>query len=181
VITGWVYAYAMDRILAAGIAFAWSAAVAGCGASAGGAPASGSAGERAAVLRVVEAGRRALLAGDGEGACRLLTARAQRRALAFQVDFVPEGTPIPTKRRGVPQTCEQIVRAEWKAEHEDGVDPSWTPDLRAATFRVVSLHGARARVRLQVPEAYGPTVKLSLVRTERGWRIDDSDAIPSGS
>jgi hypothetical protein len=170
----------MDRILAAGIAIALPA-MAGCGSAANGAPASPSAGERSAVLRVVEAGRRALLAGDGEGACRLLTRRGQRRALAFQVDFVPEGTPIPTKRRGVPQTCAQIVRAEWKAEHEEGVDPSWTPDLRAATFRVVSLRGARARVRLEVPEANGPTVSLSLVRTQRGWRIDNSDAIPSGA
>jgi hypothetical protein len=170
----------MDRILAAGIAIALPV-VAGCGSPADGAPANGSAGGRADVLRVVEAGRRALLDGDGERACRLLTPRARRRALAFQVDFVPEGTPIPTKRRGVPQTCEQIVRAEWKAEHEEGADPSWTPDLRAAKFRVVSLRGARARVRLEVPEAYGPTVSFSLVRTQRGWRIDDSDAIPSGS
>src|SRR3954471_9036361 len=170
----------MNRILAAGIAIALPA-MTGCGSAADGAPANGSGGERADVLRVVEAGRRALLAGDGEGACRLLTRRAQRRALAFQVDFVPEGTPIPTKRRGVPQTCEQIVRAEWKADHEEGVDPSWTPDLRAGRFRVVSLRGARARVRLGAPEAYGPTVSFSLVRTQRGWRIDDSDAIPSGS
>jgi hypothetical protein len=170
----------MDRRLAAALAFALPA-VAGCGASADGAPATRSAGERAAVLRVVEAGRRALLAGDGERACRLLTPRGRRRALAFQVDFVPEGTPIPTKRRGVPQTCEQIVRAEHKAEHDENVDPSWTPDLRAAEFHVVSMRGTRARVRLEVPEAYGPTVSFTLVRTSRGWRIDDSDAIPSGS
>src|SRR3954454_1163290 len=170
----------MDWRLAAALAVALPA-LSGCGAAAKGAPASGSADEHAAVRRVVEAGRRALLAGDGKAACRLLTRRGQRRALGFQVDFAPEGTRVPTKRRGVPQTCEQIVRAEWKADHEEGVDPSWTPDLRAARFRVVSLRGARARVRLEAPEAYGPTVSFSLVRTQRGWRIDDSDAIPSGS
>jgi hypothetical protein len=46
--------------------------------------------------------------------------------------------------------------------------------------RAVTLRGARARLRLTVPEANGPTVDFSLVRTERGWRIDDSDAMPSG-
>ena len=146
--------------------------------AAGGAPEQGSAEERAAILRVMEAGRRALLAGDGEAACRLLTAAGRRRALLYQADFVPEGTDIPTKRRGVPQTCPAIVRAEWKLEHEPQVDQSWTPDLRIARFSVVSLQGRRARVRLKVPGRYGPSFRFTLLRTERGWRIDDSDAIP---
>jgi hypothetical protein len=60
------------------------------------------------------------------------------------------------------------------------VDQSWTPDLRAAKFKVVSINGGNAHVRLEVPGAYGPIVEFSLSKTAHGWRIDDSDAVPSG-
>jgi hypothetical protein len=131
-------------------------------------------------LRVMEDGRTALLAGDGQAACRLPTRHGRRRALGFQVDFAPTGTPVPTKRRGVPQTCEQIVRAESKREHLADVGPSWTPDLKAAKFNVVSIINDTAQVRLEVPGAYGPTIEFSLRKTAHGWRIDDSDAVPTG-
>ena len=133
-----------------------------------------------AVLRLLETGRTALLAGDGEAACRLLTAHGRARALGFQVDFAPSGTPVPTKRRGVPQTCEQILRAESRREHLPDANQSWTPDLKAARFNVVSIDDDTARVRLEVPGAYGPTVEFSLRKTAQGWRIDDADAVPSG-
>jgi hypothetical protein len=136
--------------------------------------------ERDAVLRVMETGRTALLDGDGQTACRLLTAHGRARTLGFQVDFAPAGTPVPTKRRGVPQTCEQILRAESKREHLPNVDQSWTPDLKAARFKVVSINDDTAHVRLQVPDAFGPTVEFSLRKTTQGWRSDDSDAVPSG-
>jgi hypothetical protein len=136
--------------------------------------------DRGAVLRVMDAGRTALLAGDGRAACRVLSAQGRTRALGFQVDFAPTGTPVPTERRGVPQTCEEIVRAEWKREHLPDIDQSWTPDLRAARFDVVAIDADDARVRLEVPGAYGPTVEFSLSKTAQGWRIDDSDAVPSG-
>lgn len=131
-------------------------------------------------MRVMEAAKTALLAGDGRTACDLLTAHGRRRALGFQVDFAPTGTTVPTKRRGVPQTCEQIVRAESKGEHTPNVDQSWTPDLKAATFHVVSIDNDTAHVRLQVRRSPGLTVEFSLRRTTQGWRIDDSDAVPSG-
>jgi hypothetical protein len=104
------------------------AGLGGCGSGARDAPET-DRDERAAVLEVMGAARSALLAGDGEGACRLLTRHGRQRALGFQVDYVPPGTPIPTKRRGLPQTCEQMVRAQWRAEHLPRIDPSWTPDL----------------------------------------------------
>ena len=151
----------------------------GCGSTANDA-AESARDERSAVLRVMEAGKTALLAEDGQTACRLLTGHGRTRALGFQVDFAAAGTRVPIKRRGVPQTCEQIVRAESRREHLPDVDPSWTPDLKAAKFNVVSIDNKTAQVRLEVPGAYGPTVEFSLRKTAHGWRIDDSDAVPSG-
>jgi hypothetical protein len=155
------------------------AGLAGCGSDARDAPEPGGD-ERAAVLRVMEDARGALLADDGDGACRLLTGHGQQRVLGFQVEFLPTGTPVPAKRRGVPQTCEQMVRAQWRVEHLPDFEPSWTRDLKVAKFEVVSLSGDNARVRLTVPGAYGPTFDFSLLKTAQGWRIDDSDAVPSG-
>jgi hypothetical protein len=54
---------------------------------------------------------------------------------------------------------------------------SWAPDLRRSRAQVVSLRSGRARVRLHTP---GPAVELRLVKRPDGWRIDDSDAVPSG-
>jgi hypothetical protein len=45
---------------------------------------------------------------------------------------------------------------------------------------VVSINNDTAQVRLQVPGAYGPTIEFSLRKTAHGWRIDDSDAVPTG-
>jgi hypothetical protein len=70
------------------------------------------------------------------------------------------------------------VRAEWRLEHGEDADQSWTPGLRGGRFRVVSIRGKRARVRLTAPGRYGPTVNFSLRKPARGWRIDDSDAVP---
>jgi hypothetical protein len=168
----------VDRTFRAGLVIA-IAGLGGCGGGDRDAPETAHD-EHAAVLRVMGDARSVLLAGDGEGACRLLTRHGLQRVLGFQVDFLPTGTPVPTKRRGVPQTCEQMVRAQLRAERLPDVGPSWTPDLKAAEFEVVSLSGDNARVRLRVPGAYGPTVDFSLLKTAQGWRIDDSDAVPSG-
>ena len=146
------------------------AALAACGGSAAG-------GDRAAVLRVMARGRAALLHDDPGAACRLLTPHARRRVLGFQVDFLPEGAPVPSRRRGVPRTCEQLARAEFKSDHQADVDPSWTPDLRRARFQVVSLGAGKAHVRVRTP---GPAVEVWLLETPDGWRIDDSDVVPSG-
>jgi hypothetical protein len=130
--------------------------------------------DRASVLRVVAQGRTALLHDDAAAACRLLTPHARRRVLGFQGDFRPEGS---SRRRGVPRTCEQIAHAEFESDHQANVDPSWTPDVRRARFEVVSLRSDRARIRVHTP---APPVDLELVKTPDGWRIDDSDVVPSG-
>jgi hypothetical protein len=129
--------------------------------------------DRQAVLAVMEDARAAVVDGDGETACALLTEHGRRRALGYQVDFAPEGTPVPTDRRGVPQTCVAILRAKRR------LDPSSIDDLERAAFRIESIDGDRAGVRLQAPEG-GPDYAFTLVKTARGWRIDDSDAVPSG-
>jgi hypothetical protein len=173
----------------AGVLIIAVAGVGACGqdsreSSGGEAPPGGSderaADDRAAVLDVMDAARSAVLAGDAETACGLLTPHARDRVLGFQVDFLPTGSPIPSKRPGVPQTCEQMMRAQLQDDRGPDVAPSWSRDLEAAEFEVTAQAGDEARVRLKVPEAYGPSVKFRLIRTVHGWRIDDSDAVPSG-
>jgi hypothetical protein len=163
----------MDRLRSAALAVA-VIALGACGSEAHDAP---EGDERGAVLRVMENARNALLDGDGEGACGLLTEHARRRVLEFQVDFLPAGTPVPTRRRGVPQTCADMARAQWRLEQRDR---SWSRDLTAAEFEVSELAGEDARVRLKVPGEFGPEVGFSVVKTADGWRIDDSDGVPSG-
>jgi hypothetical protein len=131
--------------------------------------------DRDAVLEVMETGREALLAGDARTACGLLSEHGRRRVLEFQVDFTETGTPVPTEEPGVPQTCEAVLRAERKLGRD-----SWEPDVEQARFRVASIDGDRASVVLEVPEPYGPRVAFTLVKADDGWRIDDSNAVPSG-
>jgi hypothetical protein len=141
------------------------AIVAGCGGEAG-------EDDRDAVLAVMEDARAALVDGDAETACGLLTPHARERTLEYQVDFLPEGTPVPTERRGVPQTCEEIFVAVRR------LDPSSVEDAAGARFSVESIDGDRASVVLDAGE--GATVDFALVKTGDGWRIDDSEAVPSG-
>lgn len=132
------------------------------------------------ILNVMRAGRLALLRGDGRAACSLLTPRGRQRVLGFQVDYLPEGAPVPSNRRGVPHTCEQIVRRQWRDEHRRDAGQSWIPDLKRARFRVLSIAGARAKVELYVPVPNGPKVLFRLRQIGGRWRVDDSPAVPSG-
>jgi hypothetical protein len=149
-----------------------AAAGAGVGHSAGDA-------ERRAILRTMEAGRTSLLARDAKAACARLTAKGRRRSLAFKVDFDQGGT-IPPDSPRLPQTCEEIVRREWQAIREcRRCDESWPRDLRHGSFSVVSVRDGRAKVRLAVGDVRSAAV-FWLVKSSRGWLIDDSDALPSG-
>jgi predicted pyridoxine 5'-phosphate oxidase superfamily flavin-nucleotide-binding protein len=137
-------------------------------------------GDEASILRVLHSGQRALLAGDGRGVCALLTAHGRRRALGFQVDYAPEGTPVPTRRPGVPHTCEEIVRREWRDGHQPASGSSWTRELRRARFSIVWVRGSGAKATLKLPEPYGASIKLWLRKTPTGWRVDDSNVVPVG-
>ena len=130
----------------------------------------GPADERAAVLDVMEAGRSALLAGDADAACALLTSHARDRAPAF----------ISSDPAEAAQSCEAVLRAVWEEEHRPDATPTWSRDLEAARFTVARLGEQTARVRLEVPVAYGPVIRFSLRKEGSEWRIDDSDAVPSG-
>jgi hypothetical protein len=79
-----------------------------------------------------------------------------------------------------PRTCRGVVRREYREEHDPRSDPSWSRDLRNSRFRVVRVKVRRATVRLKVLEPYGPTVDFRLRKTDRGWRIHNSDAVPFG-
>jgi hypothetical protein len=135
--------------------------------------------DREAILRTMKAGRAALLARDAKAACARLTEKGGRRSLAFKVDFDQGGT-IPPDSPRLPQTCEEIVRREWQAIREcRRCDEGWPRDLRRGRFSVVWVRGGPAKVRLAVGEVRSAAV-FWLVKSSRGWLVDDSDALPSG-
>lgn len=151
-----------------------ASSLAGCGSS------SPAGDDRYAIERVLDDARAGLLRNDGQAVCNLLSAHGRRRSLAYEVDYAPEGTRVPTTRHGVPRTCEDIVDREWRDEHRGNVDQSWIPDLRRTRFAVVKLARSRARVELRGPTQSSPPPTLTLVKTSAGWRVDDSSAVPTG-
>jgi hypothetical protein len=130
-----------------------------------------------AVLAVARQAQAALIAGDGEKSCSLLTPRARSRALGFRVDF-DDGGAIPSNSPRLPQTCREIVSREWKRAREGLPDSIWLLDLRIARFVVKTIDSHRATVLLT--SRRGARVTLTFVATNVGWRIDDSDAVPFG-
>jgi hypothetical protein len=127
--------------------------------------------QRDAILKVMERGRDALLAGKGRKACSLLTRHGRRQALRFGVaDF----------RENPPRTCRGVLRREYREEHDPELDPTWSEELLRSRFTVTRVKDGRATVRLKILEAYGPTVTFQLRKTAHGWRIHDSDAVPYG-
>lgn len=158
----------------AGIVLMLASVPAGCGSS------SSAGDDRSAIQRVLEDARGALLRNDGHAVCNLLTVHGRRRSLGYQVDYAPVGTRVPTTRRGVPRTCEDLVDREWRAEHRANVDQSWIPDLRRTKFVLVKLGRSHARVELRGPGPSIPPQTLTLVKTSVGWRVDDFSAVPSG-
>jgi hypothetical protein len=134
--------------------------------------------DRAAILKVMEAGRTALLAGDGQRACALMTPveRARSTAAFSKSDFgYDEEGGYPRSSGPLPKSCEELVRREAK----EGNIPR--ADLRKSIFSVTSIKGSRATVRLRVQENHGPRVGFVLRKTQAGWRIDGSDAEPRGN
>ena len=134
--------------------------------------------ERDAVLRVVEEGRTALLEGQANEACGLLTPRGRERALEYRVDFsqTPRGS-LPLDDPRVPQTCEAIVTR--KADEAGMPAATWDEALREAQFEVASISESAAQVSLRFPRP-AVEVRIELKMTSDGWRIDDSNAVPSG-
>jgi hypothetical protein len=124
-------------------------------------------GEDRSVERVLKEARRAVLAGDGARACRLLTHNGRRRALAFGA-----GLARP------PGSCKDVVRMRWALAQRDP-ESSWPEDLREATFEVLSVDGRRARAEMRVEDLFGTASRwrIQLRRTRAGWRVDDSTAL----
>jgi hypothetical protein len=112
---------------------------------------------------VLNDARRALLAGDGPGACRLLTPHGRRRARAFG--------------RG---SCADVVRSNRALARRDP-EVAWPDELRDADFEVLSAGDDRAQAELRVQDLLGTAARwrIQLRRTSAGWRIDDSNAVPS--
>ena len=132
-------------------------ALAGCGDA-------GSAGERREILRVVEAGRDALVAGRAREACALLTDAGRRRSLAYaSYDSTRD--------------CESTVRQIVREARDPMVDEDWIDRAPRARFEVTEVELSRAKVRV----TEGPdTITIELRRTADGWRIDNSDDVPHG-
>jgi hypothetical protein len=127
-----------------------------------------------AIQRVLNDAREAVLAGDGARACRLLTAHGRERALTFG-----EGL---TGRvgKGPPRSCPEVVRALLTQAERDP-ESRWPDDLRDADVEVLSANGERgqAEVRVQDPVGTASRWRVQLRKTRAGWRIDDSNAVPS--
>jgi hypothetical protein len=154
------------------------AAAIGCGGngtSQGDAPSS----DQQAIISVMNDARTALLAGDADQVCALLTAHGQHRAMGFHVDYDNYGK-IPPNDPRLPQNCGEMVDRLYADAHQDNVNVSWPRDLTDAKFIVGQIANDRAKVTLKVQEAYGPVVHFDVVRTSSGWRIDDSDGVPVG-
>jgi hypothetical protein len=134
----------------------------------------GGHGEDDAIMEVLHDARSAVLAGDGPGACRLLTANGRRRALDFGVEPAASGDSRPG-------SCEELVRSRRALARRDP-DSSWPDDLREADFEVLSVSDGGAQVEMRVQDLLGTAIRwrVQLRNTPAGWRIDDSNAIPVG-
>ena len=119
--------------------------------------------EDRAIEGVLKDARRAVLAGDGQRACALLTRHGRQEARAF-------GTG----------SCEEVLRARLAAARGDPRS-RWPDDLRDATFEVLSAGDGQARAELRVQDVFGTAIRwrIQLRKTSAGWRIDDSNAVPS--
>jgi hypothetical protein len=118
--------------------------------------------EDRAIERVLEDARRAVLAGDGARACRLLTPDGRQRARAFGSG-----------------SCAEVVRAR-RARARRDPESSWPDELREADFEVLSADGDRAQAEMRVQDLFGTAIRwrIQLRATSAGWRIDDSNAVP---
>jgi hypothetical protein len=125
--------------------------------------------EDPAIEAVLGDARRAVLAGDGPRACRLLTPHGRRRALAFGAELEP-----------APASCEEVVRTRRALARRDPAS-SWPEDLSDATFEVLSMSNGRAQVEMRVHDLFGVAIRwrIQLHKTGAGWRIDDSNAVPA--
>jgi hypothetical protein len=130
--------------------------------------------EDRAIEGALKDARRAVLAGDGSRACRLLTRHGRQRALAFATRLERLGREPPHG------SCEEIVRGQ-RALAERDPKSSWPDDLREATFEVLSANDGRAQAELRVQDPFGTAIRwrILLRKTNAGWRIDDSNAVPS--
>src|SRR4051794_38082571 len=106
--------------------------------------------EKVAILKVMGNARAALLKEDGQRACGLLTSKGRKRSLAFNVDYDEQGT-IPPDDPRLPQTCEQLVRRQWRDVHTCDADPrcrgnyNWPRALPQARFTVSWVKDGRAK------------------------------------
>jgi len=163
---GRVLRVAASVLLGVGLLAGW-----GCG---------GAGDERAAVLRTVEQARQALVRRDAPAACRLLSRVGMTRIFMFQVDFAPEGTPVPTKRKGVPQTCTEIVLSVL-ALSAGALSGPFPPGLAQGRLDVVALQTGHAKVAVGVaPRSPDLDPVITLSKGANGWRIDDCSCVPHG-
>jgi hypothetical protein len=136
----------------------------------------GTVSDRQEILSVMEEGRDALLKRDGGAACRLLTDHGRDRTLQYQVDFLEEGTRVPSTDPQAPQTCESMVPA---VLNELGSPLRST--IENVEFQVVSIDGDDGEATVAaLKDNYNEATFNLLKDPDEGWRIDDSNDVPSG-
>jgi hypothetical protein len=117
----------------------------------------GGDGDAGTPVDTMEQARTAFLDKDADAACALLTEHGRQQALAFAEK----------------DTCEANFRAE-VVERTSRM----RQQVEEAKFAVTNEDGDRATVQL----TSGPYIEIDveLVKTADGWRIDDSEVVPSG-
>jgi hypothetical protein len=142
----------------------------------GGGDSGGTVSDERAILKVMEEGRDALLKGDAGAACMLLTDHGRERTLQYQVDFLEEGTRVPSSDPRAPQSCEAMVPA---VLHELGSPLKST--IKDVKFNVVSIDESEGEATVSAQEGnYAEATFRLLEIPDQGWRIDDSNDVPSG-
>lgn len=138
----------------------------------------GSPKDSADVLQTLRDGSQALLRGDAVGACRLLSRAGMTEVLNYQMDFLPSGTPVPTRQPGIPQTCPAIVRRVLALEASN--PGALANTLLHGRFEIRSLSAGHAQVVLHPTTGYTYPVTFTLSKGSDDWRIDSCTCAPDG-
>jgi hypothetical protein len=147
----------------------------GCGGG-GDSDGGGSTADRQAILQVMDQGRSALLKGDAAAACALLTPHGRERTLQYQVDFLKEGTRVPSTNPQAPQSCGAMVPAVL-----DELGAPLISTIKSVDFQVVSIDEANHRATVDASrDGYTEATFRLQELSDDGWRIDDSNDVPSG-
>ena len=119
------------------------------------------------MLRVADAARDAMVAGDPAAACALLTPHGRERSKGYGRAY--EDTP----------SCEAALAYVVEISRDPSAGVRELEDLARAEFEVTDIDGSTARVDADAGQG-GEPIEIELRKTADGWRVHDSDVVPEG-